>query len=324
MVGDDDAVDAGVERAARVVGVQDALEQDRQLRALAQERQVVPRQLRPREDLGEALHGGAAAPALQVLQERAGIRARELHERAQRLRRGLRRRRLAVGRALRHQAAEHRVARVLRDALPAQEGEEGGLEVARAPADDRRVERQHDRLAAARLGARDEALDEVVRRAPVELEPARAVAQHLGALLHRDATPGWRRSSARPVSRAARATATSASRWASSSTPTGASRNGESSRRPNSSTDASGCAAPRSIRGTIRLAGEGGAVLAHGVLGAGAGLDVGEGVGGHRLAGRLLAAARGRAGRAGGARSPRRGRWPSGARVRSWGLTVPR
>jgi hypothetical protein len=55
-----------------------------------------------------------------------------------------------------------------------------------------------------------------------------------------------------PVSRAARATATSASRWASSSTPTGASRNGESSLRPNSSTDASGCAAPRSIRGTIR------------------------------------------------------------------------
>ncbi len=55
-----------------------------------------------------------------------------------------------------------------------------------------------------------------------------------------------------PVARAARATAASASRWASSSTPIGASSSGLESRRPNSSTDVSGAETSRSIRGTIR------------------------------------------------------------------------
>ena len=249
--------------------------------------QVLPRQLRPREDLREALHGGAPAPALQVLDERPGIRARQLHQRAQRLWRGLRRRRVAVARALRHQAAEHRVARVLREPLAAQEREEGGLEVARAPADHRGVEREHDRLAAARFGARDEALDQVVRRAPVELEPARAVAQHLGALLHRprrlvgedhrhaglarrarDRDVGLavgelehadRRQQERGVERAAE----------------------QLDRRV-------GLRGPAQHPRHDPVPREGGAVLAHRVLRAGAGLDVGEGVGGHRLAGRLL------------------------------------
>ncbi len=55
-----------------------------------------------------------------------------------------------------------------------------------------------------------------------------------------------------PSAAAARATARSASRWASSSTPIGASRKGAGTRRPNSSTDVSRAETSRSTRGTIR------------------------------------------------------------------------
>ena len=55
-----------------------------------------------------------------------------------------------------------------------------------------------------------------------------------------------------PSAAAALATATSASRWASSSTPIGAVRNGVGSRRPKSSTDRSRSETSRIIRGTIR------------------------------------------------------------------------
>ena len=51
----------------------------------------------------------------------------------------------------------------------------------RPAAEDRRVERDDERLAPAALGARHEALDELVRGAPVELEPARAVAESSSA-----------------------------------------------------------------------------------------------------------------------------------------------
>ena len=198
--------------------------------------------------------------------------------------------RAVAARALRHQAAEHRVARVLGDALAAQEREEGRLEVARAPADDRRVERQHDRLAAARLGARRRGSRRARPRCSSRAGTSAGCRPAPRRTPPSGARPGWRRSSARRSRRAARATATSASRWASSSTPTGASRNGESRRRPNSSTRGVG---PRDAAQHPRhdpVAGEGGAVLAHGVLRPGAGLDVGEGVGAHRLArGRLEA-----------------------------------
>ena len=186
MVGDDDAVDALVDRAARVVGVQDPLEQDRQLRALAQERQVLPGQRRARVDARERLHGGARVARAQARHEPVGVGARELHERAQRLRRRLGLLVLAEHhRLLGDDPPEHRVARVLRDPLAAQERQVGEVEVARAPAEHRRVEREHDRLAAARLGALDEARDEVVLGRPVELEPARRVAELARARLHR-------------------------------------------------------------------------------------------------------------------------------------------
>ena len=55
-----------------------------------------------------------------------------------------------------------------------------------------------------------------------------------------------------PSPAAARATATSASSWASSRTPIGASRNGLGSRRPNRSTLVSRSDTSRSTRGTMR------------------------------------------------------------------------
>src|SRR3712207_7546532 len=48
--------DALLDRARRVVGVQDPLEEDRELRAVAQELQVLPLQRRPRVDADERLH----------------------------------------------------------------------------------------------------------------------------------------------------------------------------------------------------------------------------------------------------------------------------
>ena len=198
-------------------------------------------------------------------------------------------RRSAVRRAVRHQPPEHRVARVLGDSLAAQEGEEGGFEVARAPAHGRGVEREHDRLAAARLGAADEALDEVVRGAPVELEPMRAVAERLGALLHRarglvgedHRHAGLARGAGdRDVGLAVRELEHA--------------DRGEQERRVEAAAEQLDRRV--GLRGAAQhprhdpAAGEGGAVLAHRVLRAGARRDVRVVVGGHRLLRRLLQA----------------------------------
>ena len=73
VVGDDDAVDAARRRArARVVGVQDALEDDRQPRLLAQPRQVVPRQRRVGELADPVADRGAWDPPRAALERRRG------------------------------------------------------------------------------------------------------------------------------------------------------------------------------------------------------------------------------------------------------------
>jgi hypothetical protein len=120
-----------------------------------------------------------------VKHEPVRIRPRQLDQRPQR-RQG--RTGLLLGwleRPLADEPPEHRIARVLGDALAAEEREVGALEVARAPTEHRRVERDHDRRAAAPLGACGQALDERVRPAPVELEPVRGVLENLGQALHR-------------------------------------------------------------------------------------------------------------------------------------------
>src|SRR5439155_9015566 len=120
----------------------------------------------------------------KVRQEPTGIRSRQLVERAQA---GERRPpSLRQGAGLGEKSLEDRIACVLGDALPAQEWQVSKIEIADPPAEHRRVERDDDRLAAAVLRARDEALDELVRGSRIELEPARAIAHRLRTALHGD------------------------------------------------------------------------------------------------------------------------------------------
>ena len=142
----------------------------------------------------------------------------------------------AVARPARpHELPEARVGQVLRDPLGARERQRPEVEVLRAPAEHRRVERDHDRLAPDRRGARQEGVDQLLVGAPVQLEPARRVAHHRRAVLHRRRRlvgehvrqPERRR---RPRDRR------SASGCTSSDAPTGATSTGAGSARPNSST----------------------------------------------------------------------------------------
>ena len=156
MVGDDDPVDAAARRLAGVVDVLDPLDQDRQRGQLAQPREVVPGQRRVRE------HAEVAAG-----------------RRAQVLLGGL----LEAG-------PEDRVLEVVGVAAAFEEGQPGLLQVARLPARDEGVDGDDDRAVAGRLGAADEARQQLGVVGPVELEPARALAARLGDLLHREVGGG--------------------------------------------------------------------------------------------------------------------------------------
>jgi hypothetical protein len=81
--------------------------------------------------------------------------------------------------------AEDRVLEVVGHALALQERQVAAGEVARAPGEDARVERDDDRAVAGVLRALHEARGQLVVRRPVELEPARRVAELLRDVLHR-------------------------------------------------------------------------------------------------------------------------------------------
>ena len=115
-------VHAAVDGAPRVVGVADALDDQRQRGQRSQPGQVVPRQ-RVAEDLDPA------------------------HDR---------RLRVLLGRLL-QAGAEHRVAGVVGQAVPAQEREVRRRQVARPPAGNPGVQRDDDALEARRLGAAHQA-----------------------------------------------------------------------------------------------------------------------------------------------------------------------
>ena len=133
------------------------------------------------------------------LGERGGRAFRQvLSEGAHRSGGGGRGRAPRTGGGLAGEAREHRVRRVLRDAQAAGERQVPEVEVARAPAEVGRVEGDHDRLAAARLGPPDEAGDEVVVTAPVELVPVAGTAQLGGDVLHGHRRLGAARDAARP------------------------------------------------------------------------------------------------------------------------------
>ncbi len=168
---------------------------------LAQELQVIPLQRRPRIGCHEPLHGSAWSTGSEILQEADGEVCllgqrrgeglqvqRELGRcagRASRPRRAVARVRLIRRIRPTQFRSKHRIARILRDAPPLHERQRSEIQVTRAPAEHRGVERQHDGRATAGLGTLHERSDEFVGPAPVELEPPRAIAHRGGASFHR-------------------------------------------------------------------------------------------------------------------------------------------
>ena len=125
-----------------------------------------------------------ASPDRTFARREPGIRAGLSKERSDRGERDAAAWRRLLSQRLLQRLDEDRIARVLRDPLAPEERQIGEVEIADPPAEHRRVEREHDRRAPAALRTRDEALDQLVRRAPVELEPARGVAHRPRGLLH--------------------------------------------------------------------------------------------------------------------------------------------
>ena len=148
--------------------------------------------------------------------------------------------------------AEARVGGVLRDAEPLRERQRTEVEVLRAPAEQGGVEGDHERAGADRLGPLDQAVDEPLVGAPVELDPARRVAHRRGAVLHRVRSPGWRRRTARR-SRRPRARSRRSLSAADQARPRRPVRAAAARRAgvPSRSTDRSRSATPCAIRGTI-------------------------------------------------------------------------
>ncbi len=151
VVGDDQPVDAGVEREPRVLGVEDALEHDRQLGLLAQPCKVGP---------GDARVGELVGP---VADRGTGVLLGRLLERS----------------------AEHGIAEVVGHALAFQERQIRVAQIARAPAEQPRVERDHDRLVAGVARTRHEARRQIPIPRPVQLIPAAGRAHRLGDVLDR-------------------------------------------------------------------------------------------------------------------------------------------
>ena len=78
VVGDDDAVNTALYRFAGIVGMQDALEQERQARPLAQAGEVVPSQAGVAENRGELHHGAARVLFGRCGEQRAEGRVAEI------------------------------------------------------------------------------------------------------------------------------------------------------------------------------------------------------------------------------------------------------
>src|SRR5205085_2420037 len=115
VVGDDQAVDAERDRLAGVVGMEHSLEQDRELRRVAEECEVAPGEGRARVDVEEGADRRAWLGRAEVSPERARVCARELNLRPQ----GRQVRPPGVGGrgGSGGEAAKDGIARVLRDPL---------------------------------------------------------------------------------------------------------------------------------------------------------------------------------------------------------------
>jgi hypothetical protein len=163
MVGDDDAVDPGLERPPGILGMTDPLQHDRQPRALAQKREILPGERGARVDLDEPPDARAEARRRPTRTGWAAPRdaaaaAAPPGRRPPRRPAGRTRDRSCTGRC------------------PCRAGTAASRGPGPAGAS----------RAAAGLCARNEALHELVRGAPVQLEPARGLAHRGRAALHRD------------------------------------------------------------------------------------------------------------------------------------------
>ena len=145
MVRHDDAVHAGVHRRVGVLHRLDALEHDRAVPVLAQEREVLPR--------AEEARVGFAQPPGTELSRLARLRVARGQTRAERVQVQRERRALVhAWRAAAHALHEDRVGRADLHADACGEGQVGGVEVVRAPAEQEGVQGDDERGEACCLG----------------------------------------------------------------------------------------------------------------------------------------------------------------------------
>ena len=313
-----------VDRPPRVVGVQHALEQDRQPRARAQPRDVVPRQRRPRVGVRgtsrrpRAARASAGCPAASP----GTLRAIENSVRI-------------APSVTSTSAAAAGLARPARDHLQKRGSPRYcAIPSARANGSEpmlRSCGRQPSIVVSsvttiashptASARARNESTQLVVG-APVQLEPARRVAHHRRALLHRAATTGWRTCTAAELRRRA------------GDRPVGLRVQQLGRARPARTAPARGSARPnsstlRSRRGYVaqhprhdRPALERGAVGAHRRALARAARAVGPAADGRLALRRAARASRSRWGCAASARALRRDRSPPAVRVPAHRLEI--
>src|SRR5262249_2166834 len=129
VVRDDDSVDTVLDGTTGIVRVQDSFQKNREPRRLAQERDLIPGQRRPREDVEEESNCGPRAPGPQVLPGRARVCAGQPDKRTERGQGDG----TTVGLhwlCLVEQPLEDWVADVLCDPLPEQKRQGGKVEIA--------------------------------------------------------------------------------------------------------------------------------------------------------------------------------------------------
>src|SRR5258708_1983402 len=151
MIRHDDPVHSMLDGESSVVRMQHTFQNDRELCPLAQKLKVRPGQSWVR------------------------VRLDKLGRRANRV----------LFRRSRQHGPEHWIGGILRDAFTKNEWEIGVFEIAWPPTKKSRIERNSDGLGAAGFRSLDEAGSEIVRYAPIELEPKRMPSHGFGNLFHR-------------------------------------------------------------------------------------------------------------------------------------------
>ena len=146
---------------------------------------MLPGDRGPGEDRHERLHRGARATAAQVVEHRTGMRASHVEQGADRRKRWLRATRHRLRERFPGEPLKDGITRILLDALAAQKWKVRRIEIARAPPEQRGIERHDERGAAAGFRAREETSDQFIGATPIELKPARRISHDRRGALHR-------------------------------------------------------------------------------------------------------------------------------------------